>query len=37
MWYDIIKFSKDQLLKNHPRDDYRELLELTVIDDFIRV
>lgn len=28
---DIIKFSRDQLLENHPRDDYRELLELTVI------
>lgn len=28
---DIIKFSKDQLLEKQPRDDYRELLELTVI------
>ncbi|KAL4092416.1 hypothetical protein QTP88_026917 [Uroleucon formosanum] len=28
---DIIKFSIDRLEKNHPRDDYRELLELTVI------
>jgi len=27
----IIKFYKNQLLENHPRDDYRELLELTVI------
>ncbi|CAI6348004.1 unnamed protein product [Macrosiphum euphorbiae] len=27
----IIKFSKDRLLQKHPRDDYRELLELTVI------
>jgi len=28
---DIIKFSIDRLEENHPRDDYRELLELTVI------
>ncbi|KAL4119640.1 hypothetical protein QTP88_012435 [Uroleucon formosanum] len=28
---DIIKFSIDLLEENHPRDDYRELLELTVI------
>jgi len=27
---DIIKFSKDRLLENHPRDDYRKLLELKV-------
>ncbi|CAI6356538.1 unnamed protein product [Macrosiphum euphorbiae] len=27
----IIKFSKDRLLQKHPRDDYRELLELKVI------
>jgi len=28
---EIIKFSKDRLLEKQPRDDYRELLELTVI------
>ncbi|KAL4141447.1 hypothetical protein QTP88_004085 [Uroleucon formosanum] len=28
---DIIKFSIDRLEENHPRDDYREFLELTVI------
>jgi len=27
----IIKFSKVRLLQKQPRDDYRELLELTVI------
>jgi len=28
---DIITFSKDRLLEKHPSDDYRKLLELTVI------
>ncbi|KAL4090485.1 hypothetical protein QTP88_025312 [Uroleucon formosanum] len=28
---DIIKFSIDRQEENHPRDDYRELLELTVV------
>jgi hypothetical protein len=27
----IIQFSKDRCKDNHPRDDYRELLELIII------